>query len=70
MTTTMNSLMTYRTALIEQLTSHAIGTIEANLGGWATDRLNAIRDTEWDLAEMGAEFEPFNLAKWRITGAY
>jgi hypothetical protein len=67
MNTTMNCLMTYRNSLIEQLTSHAIGTIEANLGGWATDRLNDIRETEWDLMEMGAEFEPFNLAHWRMA---
>jgi hypothetical protein len=63
-----NELKTYRTALIEQLTSHAIGTIEANVGGWATDRLDAIRDAEWDLAEMGEEFTPFNLAHYLITG--
>jgi hypothetical protein len=61
-------LKTYRDALIEQLTSHAPATIEANVGDWATDRLNAIRDIEWDLAEQGAEFEPFVLAHYLITG--
>jgi hypothetical protein len=61
---TTAELKTYRTALIEQLILHTIETIEADLGGWATDR----RDAEWDLAEMGEEFTPFNLARWQITG--
>jgi hypothetical protein len=65
---TRSELKTYRTALIEQLTSHTPAAIDENAGGWATDRLDAIRDAEWDLAEMGEEFTPFNLARWRITG--
>lgn len=61
-------LMTYRTALIAELIGHSLSTIEANLGGWATDRLDAIKDVEWDLAEQGAEFTPFILAHYLITG--
>lgn len=60
---TTQETMDYRNRLIEDLTGHSREAIEENRGGWATDRLNSIRECEWDLAEAEVDFgRPFNLA--------
>jgi hypothetical protein len=52
----------YRDRLIEDLMGHTTAAIQENRGGWATDRLNDIRESEWDMAEADEDFTPFILA--------
>jgi hypothetical protein len=64
--TQITKLADERRDLIEDVTSHAPGAIDANIGGWASDRLNAIRATEWDLVTAGVELQPFIRAHHRL----
>jgi hypothetical protein len=62
---TIQETQTYRERLIADLTSHSPEAIAENRGGWATDRLNEIRDCEWDLAQAEVDFgRPFILAHY------
>lgn len=71
--TTATELLAYRKALIEDITGHSVSALgwTQDVPQWAMDRLNCIRDVEWDLAEMGIDgWEPFILAHYRITGTW
>lgn len=57
--------MTSRKHLINQLLEHSPAMVEANNGGWASDRLQAINEIEWDLIEAGVEIKSFKWASYR-----
>lgn len=56
---------TYRDNLIRDLLSHTLGQVEANAGGWAKDRLDAITECDWDLCESSETHRPFKFATYR-----
>lgn len=60
---TPQETLAHRNVLIQDLTGHTPEAIDENRGGWATDRVNEIRECEWDLAEAEVDFgKPFILA--------
>lgn len=62
----------YRDSLIRDLLIHSLASIQEDRGGWASDRLDAIRDLDWDLCESSETHKPWSagsyFAKLRASG--
>lgn len=62
---TTAELKGYRDSLIRQVLGHSLAAVEADEGGWAADRFDAISRLDWDLMEADETHRPFCWARYR-----
>lgn len=57
-----NDAIARRADLILELCDYPASALAWDNGGWVADRVRAIRGYEVDLANLGCDFRPFDLA--------